>query len=197
MSEPVKWSALSITELLSLIRETGDDNAIAEIERRGKLIDPDIFDLLGRIYLNGYGQTAQDCNKAIKYYSEGIACGAKILCPLGLANAYYFGLCVKQNYEKAFELTRRVAANEKDWIAASRLALMYESGHGCSKDLKEAANWMYISWKHGSLIALAHYGRILVKDGRIFVGNLIRIGSWSLLPIIFARGMSDRRCRIW
>lgn len=193
----MKLSSLSITELLSLIREAGSDNAIAEIEKRGRLGDPDIFDLLGRIYLNGYGQMAQDCDKAIKYYSEGIDRGAKILCPLGLANAYYFGLCVKQNYEKAFELTRRVAVNERDWIAASRLALMYEWGHGCSKDLKKAANWMYISWKSGSFIALAHYGRILAKDGRIFIGNLIRIGSWFLLPIIFARGMSDRRCRIW
>lgn len=192
------WASVaSERQLLKAVEESADQRAVVEFEERARNGDPEIYGMLGKLYLQGYGALRQDCAKAHEYFKAGMKRGAPILCPLAYSDAFFFGVCVEKDHKRAFQLIEQVAVNTGDWIAEARLSQMYEFGHGCRQDLDAAAEWMYKAWQSGVVIGLSHYGRILIKSGRYFRGHLIRLISWFFLPLVFLRGLSDRRNRIW
>lgn len=61
------------------------------------------------------------------------------MCCVG--NYYMQGLCVEQNYKKAFQWFEK-AAGEEIPAAQYNLAILYQYGCGVEKDEEKAALWM-------------------------------------------------------
>ncbi len=84
---------------------------------------------------------------AFKLYHKAATEG-DVLVQYNLANMYYQGLGVSQNYVESFKLFRR-AAVEGDAKSQFSLGIMYELGHGVPQDYVEAIKWYRKSAEQG------------------------------------------------
>ncbi|MBQ3834357.1 MAG: sel1 repeat family protein, partial [Elusimicrobia bacterium] len=71
-----------------------------------------------------------------------------------LASMYYFGIFVKKDYKRAFELFL-IAAEDGKLYAQEKLGDMYYEGEYVKRNYKKALEWYHKAMEQGSL-----YGKI-------------------------------------
>jgi hypothetical protein len=86
---------------------------------------------------------------------------------------------VPQDYVKAVTWFR-LAANQGDDYAQSKLGFMYHQGHGVGQDYAEAARWFRLAANQGSASAQASLG-LMYAEGYGVAQNLNKARKWFTL----------------
>ncbi len=104
--------------------------------------------LVGRMYNNGYGVTA-DLTKGAEYYARAATHGNMRAQAL-LAFLYTSGRGVEVDYKKALHWYLQ-AANNGDGYAQLDLAQLYSEGRHVALDYVQAYKWFYIASKNDAI----------------------------------------------
>ena len=103
----------------------------------------------GQYFLGAYyGYVEAQYENAVIWYRKSAAQGYAIA-KNDLADCFFHGNGVKQNYYEAFELFK-AAADQGLPIAMDNLVVCYYNGFGTERNLTEAITWNYLSVEQGS-----------------------------------------------
>ena len=130
-------------------------------ELSAKQNDSNAFCNLGNLYLNGLG-VKQDYSIAIKYYELSAKNNNQQALSI-LVDVYFFGkFGFKQSFSKAKEYLE-VLCNLNDSEAFNKLGLMYEYGHGVTKNYEKARMYYDLGSKQNNSYAIVNLGNIYLK----------------------------------
>ena len=132
----------------SFVAKNDFENALMFYQKASDAGDAESTSLVGDMYYIGEGNIPQDYAKALKYYEQAAECGYN-MAAVKLALMYYKGLGTERNFEKAYQILRRVVKSREKFFGVYRfnsvakfyLAKMLEKGEGCRKNAEMSFIW--------------------------------------------------------
>ena len=134
---------------------------------------------VGLMYYNGIG-TEVNYTEAAKWLN---------LSPLNflrdapavytLAEMYFYGRGVKQDYRRALHLYEFAAGNGSNINAVFRMGEIYEYGYGVEIDNERALNCYTKAANHGNVVAMCKLGSIY-ETGEIVEQDYVEAKNWYL-----------------
>ena len=132
----------------SFVAKNDFENALMFYQKASDAGDFESTSLIGDAHYIGEGNIPQDYAKALKYYEQAAECGYN-MAAVKLALMYYKGLGTERNFEKAYQILRRVVKSREKFFGVYRfnsvakfyLAKMLEKGEGCRKNAEMSFIW--------------------------------------------------------
>lgn len=132
---------------------------------------------VGLMYYNGIG-TAVNYDEAAKWLNIPpiflLRDGPAVYT---LAEMYFYGRGVKQNYSKAFELYKFAAINGCNFNACFRMGEMYEYGYGVAVDNQSAIKCYTKAATNGNVVAMSKLG-LIYETGELVEQNYSEAKYW-------------------
>lgn len=97
-------------------------------------------------------------NKATEYLMEAYELGSE-QAPLCVAQAYYYGIGVSEDYGKALDMFLEMVESGSNGKAGRYVALMYENGRGVGVDYEKVPQYFQIAAENGDITSQYYTGR--------------------------------------
>ena len=135
---------------------------------------------VGLMYYNGIG-TEVNYNEAAKWLNiHPIFFLRDAPAVYTLAEMYFYGRGVKQNYSKAFDLYQFAAINGRNFNAWFRMGEMYEYGYGVPVDNQNAIKFYTIAATNGNVVAMSKLG-LIYETGELVEQDYSEAKHWYSL----------------
>jgi len=132
---------------------------------------------VGLMYYNGIGTTV-DYNAAAKWLNRHPLFFLRDAPAVyTLAEMYFYGRGVKQDYSRAFDLYQWAAINGCNFNAWFRMGEMYEYGYGVEVDNQRAINCYTKAATNGNVVAMSKLG-LIYETGEIVEQNYSEAKYW-------------------
>lgn len=105
-----------------------------------------------------YEQYKDTINKATEYLMEAYELGSD-QAPLCVAQAYYYGIGVSEDYQKAMDMFTEIVENGSNVKAGRYVAMMYENGRGVGVNYEKVPQYYQIAAESGDTTSQYYVGK--------------------------------------